>query len=159
MNIRQGTDSWKGIDVARGLITNMMESSYFKTQVLKGDVAVQERFNNYIINGYERNNVLYPYILNLEFLFNDELGGDEFSMHRYFGLYLTENMLVRYDSIIRYMQSETVLKLDENDNVVNDGKAINAVSSSDLKDRIFFMTTNNDAMRVSSQADIDTFVS
>jgi hypothetical protein len=31
MNIRQGTDSWKGIDVARGLITNMMESSYFKT--------------------------------------------------------------------------------------------------------------------------------
>jgi hypothetical protein len=72
MNIRQGTDSWKGIDVARGLITNMMESSYFKTQVLKGDVAVQERFNNYIINGYERNNVLYPYILNLEFMFNDE---------------------------------------------------------------------------------------
>jgi hypothetical protein len=49
-----------------------MESSYFKTQVLKGDVAVQERFNNYIINGYERNNVLYPYILNLEFMFNDE---------------------------------------------------------------------------------------
>ena len=159
MNIRQGTDSWKGIDVARGLITNMMESSYFKTQVLKGDTAVQERFNNYILNGYERNNVLYPYILNLEFLFNDDQGGDEFSMHRYFGLYLTENMLVRYDSIIRYMQGGTVLKLDENDETVSDGRAIGAATSEDLKDRIFFMTTNNDAMRVSSQADIDTFVS
>lgn len=71
-------------------------------------------------------------------------------MHRYFGLYLTENMLVRYDSIIRYMQGGTVLKLDENDETVSDGRAIGAATSQDLKDRIFFMTTNNDAMRVSS---------
>ena len=80
-------------------------------------------------------------------------------MHRYFGLYLTENMLVRYDSIIRYMQGGRVLKLDENDKTVSDGRAIGAATSQDLKDRIFFMTTNNDAMRVSSRADIDTFVS
>ena len=31
LNIRQGTDSWKGIDISKGIISNMMESSYFKT--------------------------------------------------------------------------------------------------------------------------------
>ena len=159
LNIRQGTDSWKGIDVSKGIITNMMESSYFKTQVLNRDSAVQERFNNYVIGGYERNNVLYPYILNLEFMFNDFQDIKEFSMHRYFGLYLTENALAEYDSIIRYNQSGDVLKLDKDDNLVNDDKAIAAVNAPDLTDRIFFITTNNDASRIRSSSEIDAFIS
>jgi hypothetical protein len=110
LNIRQGIDSWKGIDISRGVITSMIESSYFKTSVINMEEAVQERFNNYVIGGYERNNVLYPYILNMEFMFNDDSDYEEFTMHRYFGVYLTENALVDYDSIIRWHGSGDIIK-------------------------------------------------
>jgi len=39
----------------------------------------------FILQGYERNNLLYPNIINLEFMFNDE-GAEDFSFHNYFGL-------------------------------------------------------------------------
>ena len=33
-------DSWKGIDISRGVITSMIESSYFKTSVIDKNEAV-----------------------------------------------------------------------------------------------------------------------
>jgi len=54
----------------------------------------------FILNGFQRNNILYPNIINLEFMFNDEESA-EFSMHNYFGLYLTENKVVTYNEVIK----------------------------------------------------------
>ena len=159
LNIRQGMDSWKGIDISRGVITSMIESSYFKTSVIDKNEAVQERFNNYVLGGYERNNVLYPYILNLEFMFNDDSGLDEFSMHRYFGMYLTENAIVDYDSIIRFHDSGEIIKTAQDGSIVDDRQAIAAASEDALADRIFFITTNNDASRIQKESDVDEFVS
>ena len=152
-------DSWKGIDISRGIIANMIESSYFKTSVINGEEAVQERFNSYVLGGYERNNVLYPYILNLEFMFNDNPSMQEFSMHRYFGVYLTENALVDYDSIIRWHGSGDIIKTALDGSVADDRRAIAAASEQALADRIFFITTNNDAARIQSESDVDEFVS
>ena len=159
-NYRQGNNSWRGIDVAHGLITNKIESSYFANNILTSGDAVQEKFNDYIIDGYERNNLLYPYILNLEFMFNDT-DSEEFSMNRYYGLYLTANEYQKYSCIISDTLSETnrMLKLDGNDEPVSDDALIRrTVGSADYADRIFFMTTNNDAARVQSADDVKTFI-
>ena len=159
---RQGNNSWRGVDVARGIITNKIESSYFSNRVLTSSEAVQENFDNFIINGYERNNILYPYILNLEFMFNDDDSEtEEFTMHRYFGLYLTENDFLKYNCIISDNKTgnSVIKKYDVDDNEVQDASVLNRIFSlNNFSDKIFFMTTNNDAARVTSTDDVNKFI-
>ena len=92
-------------------------------------------------------------------MFNDDSGLEEFSMHRYFGVYLTENALVDYDSIIRFHDSGEIIKTSSDGSIVDDRQAIAAASEDALGDRIFFMTTNNDASRIQKESDVDEFVS
>jgi len=46
----------------------------------------------FILQGYERNNLLYPNIINLEFMFDDK-DAEDFSFHNYFGLYMSGNTI------------------------------------------------------------------
>ena len=158
-NYRQGNNSWRGIDIERGIITNKIESSYFANKILTSDSAVQENYDQYIINGYERNNILYPYILNLEFMFDDDVK-DEFSMHRYFGLYLSANEFVKYGCVVSEEKNgqSVVMRLDDNDNAVDEG-VYSRVLNNTFSDRLFFMTTNNDAVRVTKKDEVETFIS
>lgn len=158
-NYRQGNNSWRGIDIDRGIITNKIESSYFANKILTSGSAVQENYDQYIINGYERNNILYPYILNLEFMFNDE-SKKEFSMHRYFGLYLSSNELVKYGCVVSEEKDgqNIVMRLDDKDSAV-DESVYSRIFNESFNDRLFFMTTNNDAARVVKRDDIETFIS
>ena len=97
---RQGTNIWKGISVKRGILTDQSETTYFGSKILNSDISnKQERFNAFIQQGFERNNLLYPNIINLEFMFNDP-DIKEYSMNRYFGLYLTANDFIKYRYIL-----------------------------------------------------------
>lgn len=80
---RQGNNIWKGISVERGILVNQSETTYFGSKILNSDIPnKQEMFNNYIIAGFERHNLIYSNIINLEFMFNDD-DMKEYSMHRY----------------------------------------------------------------------------
>lgn len=46
----------------------------------------QLKLEQYITEGFERNNIVYPKLLNLEFLFNDDTS-DEYTFNRYIGFY------------------------------------------------------------------------
>ena len=46
----------------------------------------QLKLEKYVTEGFERNNVIYPKILNLEFLFDDTVS-DQYSFNRYLGFY------------------------------------------------------------------------
>ena len=52
-------------------------------------------FEEYVTLGYERNSIIYPYILNLEFLFEDS--SDDFEFNRYFGMYCNTVDLAELD--------------------------------------------------------------
>ena len=54
------------------------------------------KIDQYITNGFERNNLIYPKILNLEFLFNDETS-DEYSINRYIGFYCNDIDLSNFE--------------------------------------------------------------
>ncbi len=83
-------NTWYGIAVDKGIITGRSEVPYFFDQKARNFTDM----NAFISEGFERNNLLLPNIVNMEYVFNDE-DVSLYSMHRYYGLYLTENELYR----------------------------------------------------------------
>lgn len=157
---RQGKNNWKGILVDKGILGYKSEISYFISKELdKKDKNVQETLNDYIIKGFERNNIVYPNIINLEFMFNDNTQ-DNYSMHRYFGLYLTKNDIINYDCIIKDnpLKNEVVSKLDVSGNIINDQDIVNLINSNKYDDRIFYLVTNTYADRVQNVYQYNTFL-
>lgn len=158
---RQGNNIWKGISVDRGILVNQSETTYFGSKILNSDIPnKQEMFNNYIIAGFERHNLIYSNIINLEFMFNDD-DMKEYSMHRYFGLYLTANDFINYGYIVSSKNNtgNTVLtKYDEQGNIYKgDENIFNVIFNKNYYDRLFFAITNNNVGRVQTKIDLQKF--
>lgn len=159
---RQGNNIWKGISVQRGILTDQSETSYFAAKLLNDEKITnkQEVFNNFIMTGFERHHLLYPNIINLEFMFNDE-EKEEYSMHRYFGLYLTENDFINYSYIISNNQTYNNIfqKYDVNGNIYQgDVNIFNIIFTEKYNNRIFYGITNDYAFRVQSEIDVNNFL-
>jgi hypothetical protein len=73
--------SYSGIAYKAGCYTEKFENLQ---DIIIGGKTITD-FEEYVTLGYERNAVIYPYILNLEFLFDDS--SDDFEFNRYFGIY------------------------------------------------------------------------
>ena len=158
-NYRQGRNTWYGIDINKGIITKKVETSYFGSKILENEQQRQEKYNMYILNGFERNNLLYPNIINLEFMFNDE-DAENMSMHNYFGLYLTENQFLKFNSITSSTDNNsTITYFDANNNElsINDIN-LDILENEDYADRIFFMSTISDVSYINNMLDINTFI-
>lgn len=158
---RQGNNIWKGISVERGILVNQSETTYFGSKILNSDIPnKQEMFNNYIIAGFERHNLIYSNIINLEFMFNDD-DMKEYSMHRYFGLYLTANDFINYGYIVSSKNNtgNTVLtKYDEQGNIYKgDENIFNVIFNKNYYDRLFFVITNNNVGRIQTKIDLQKF--
>jgi hypothetical protein len=104
-------NTWYGIAVDKGILAGRSETTYFFDQKSSNFTDM----NGYVSEGFERLNLLCPNLINLEYSFDS---GDVslYSMHRYFGLYLTENPLY---TIAYYADSEDssvrILSLDGKD--------------------------------------------
>ena len=92
-------------------------------------------------------------------MFNDNTQ-DNYSMHRYFGLYLTKNDIINYDCIIKDnpLKNEVVSKLDVSGNIINDQDIVNLINSNKYDDRIFYLVTNIYADRVQNVYQYNTFL-
>lgn len=72
-----------GIDIEQGLLTTKVEN--FEDELVKCDNTVTHS-DDWLTSGYERNKLIYPYIINFEFLFDDNKTED-YKFCRYFGYY------------------------------------------------------------------------
>jgi len=73
----------------------------------------QLALEKYITGGFERNNVVHPRILNLEFLFDDDTSTD-YSINRYIGFYCNAIDLARFDlDLVKMYENDA-----DNDNPV-----------------------------------------
>ena len=81
-----------GIDKKSGVLTQKVEN--FQEQLLRNDNTIM-RIDDWITTGFERNNLIFPYIINFEFLFDDK-ESDEFKFARYFGMYCNDIDLYDY---------------------------------------------------------------
>ena len=121
-------NSWHGISIDSGIITTANETTYDYKYINN-----QVQFDNFITMGYERNRLLNPYIVNFEFMFNDN-ESDNYKINQYVGFYLSNN---EYNSIYN-INDDNFNYVNVNDNLVNDN--INLFNDDILKTRIFNIT-------------------
>ena len=158
-----GINSWIGISVDSGLVVKKDEVSYFANEVIQ--TRSQERFNQFITDGFERNRLLCPHLLNIEFMFNDP-DVNNYEMHRYFGLYLKENDFIKYDyveqAIDKRTHNITIAKYDSNHELVNDNVISSAENSILKKDeyanRLFFGIGPSSVARLKEPSDLNRFL-
>ena len=81
---------YNGVSINHGLYTRKGEilSGYFSSD--SSDTMID--FESYVTNGFSRNGIISPNLLNLEFLFDDD-EADNYSINRYFGMYVSRNDL------------------------------------------------------------------
>lgn len=157
--ITQGTNSWNGISVKKGILTKMVETSWFSNQILNQLERTQEDFNMFLVNGFERNNILIPNILNLEFMFNDP-ESETYSMHRYFGLYLKENDILNYKYLVKDYSAKNIKikKIDNSGNPVDESSVLSLLRNPEFSDRLVFAITSKTEKRIQSEEDLNTFL-
>lgn len=156
---RQGQNTWKGIAYDKGILTDRNETTYFASKTINGN-APQENFDMFLLNGYSRNNLLFPNIINLEYMFNDT-DAEDFSMHNYFGLYLTENDFITFNQVLKLENDDNnynLLYYDTSNNIVDlNSLPIDVIDDQEFINRIFFATTANAVTDLKTIKDLNTF--
>ena len=157
-----GINSWIGISVDTGLVVKMDEDSYFASQTIRK--GSQEKLNQFIVGGFERNRLLCPNLINVEFMFNDE-DSTQYKMNRYFGLYLKENDFIKYDYVESVISTKTknyiIKKWDENHEEVDDHVITSRESVLDNEaydNRLFFAIGPKTVGRLKEQSDLSVFL-
>ena len=77
---------WNGIAYREGGFKSSPEYDYEKLIVEDSSIIETEFF---LTTGFERNGIVHPKLLNLQFLFSDE-NAEDYEIHRYFGMYVNE---------------------------------------------------------------------
>lgn len=158
-SVLQGENSWTGIAVDKGLITTRKETSYISNKILQDPNGRQEKFNMFLTNGFERNNLISSNLINLEFKFND-IDSEVFKMNRYFGLYLTENQFLEYKYVTTNADNE-IQKFDEAGKPVDDSildKPGNIFDNEEFNDRLIFALSPKEGIRLKTKSDIVNFI-
>ena len=160
----QGKNSWIGISVDKGLIVKKTETSYFANKILNESEGVQEKFNSFLMDGFERNNLVSANLINLEFMFDDP-EAESYKMHRYFGLYLKENDFLTYQFIDkRYdssTQAEKIYKYSADNSIIDDSFLIGEegiLSQDKWSNRMFFALNPFNGIRVKTADDLNYFL-
>jgi hypothetical protein len=89
--------NWNGILINQGKLGyrgELLNSLYINSQPLKS-------FEENITNGYSRHGILFPDILNLEFIFNDD-SSEKYDFNRYLGFYINAIELTKLDIDLDY---------------------------------------------------------
>ena len=94
VNFSSNEITYYGIDKKYGVLTSKTEN--FRTELLENDNTVIHS-DEWITSGFKRNNLIFPYIINLEFLFDDSDTKD-YRFARYFGLYCNDIDLFEFEA-------------------------------------------------------------
>lgn len=109
INLKKGeTFAFKGISLDQGGIITKREDLY--KELVETDRIILEE-NNIITNGWSRNNMACPNIINLEFAFDDINAGD-FEINRYFGMYV-DLEITAFTKVSSINKNEVTLNLRE----------------------------------------------
>lgn len=110
---------WIGLDYYNGIYTKKEKN--FK-DYLKWEQP-HYKFEKFITEQYSKNNLIYPYIWNFNFLFSD-ISSNNYEFNRYYGFYIDKLEFVEQLSTIKYIKLLSDIKiknnifLDQNNNYV-----------------------------------------
>lgn len=125
--------TYRGVDFKNGVYTEKNE--------LIEDLVTEDNpiifFEDNIIQGFERNDLICYNLLNLEFLFNDK-EAYEYDINRYFGFYINENELSKFtidpegfSELYSWIPKSKVKVDNESSYDINDNSGITIVSKID----------------------------
>lgn len=151
-------NTWYGIAVDKGVLTGRSEDPYFFNEKVNNFTDL----NAFIVDGFSRNNLICPNLINLEFLFSD-VNVSDYSMNRYFGLYLTENILY---NVAYYSDSSEngamIISLDEKNVYDLIDSSLFDVNTGDLlqdiKNRILVLNDGDNLMRITNKNQLDVSI-
>lgn len=121
---------WYGISVDNGILSNVYENVYDIDKINN-----QVEYDNYITLGYERNKLLNPYLINLEFMFNDK-NSKNLEINQYIGFYI-----YNYDIKNIYKINNKIY--DENFNVTDLESFKQLLDADIIKNRLFNISVDN----------------
>ena len=88
VNFSNGEVTYYGINRTDGVLEKKVEN--FENELLKNDNPILKN-DKWFTEGFERNGLIFPYIMNIEYLFDDEnfkhKSGESYDFARYIGLY------------------------------------------------------------------------
>ena len=158
--------TWYGLSIKSGVYCGMGEYLY---DYYTSEHTLKD-FEYYITCGYKRNGLLYPNILNMEFLFNDDTS-ELFDHNRYWGLYVNSSDIDRmhidfdllkarqedygnqpkiYKPIDEFGKKQVVLHNPEGcvleAEVLGDGNVSEALNMTDTETRICYIKDKYDSL-------------
>jgi hypothetical protein len=81
---------YNGVSIKDGVFTERGELLY--DYLVSPQSSVQSDFEEYVTDGFQRNGIISPNVLNMEYLFNDT-DSDLYTINRYYGFYVSKNDL------------------------------------------------------------------
>ena len=87
VNFSNGEVTYYGINKNNGVLQKKVEN--FEFELLKNDNPILKN-DKWFTEGFERNNLIFPYIMNIEYVFDDDNfknEGESYDFARYIGLY------------------------------------------------------------------------
>ena len=154
VNFSNAEVTYYGINKASGVFEKRVEN--FKNELMTKDGPVLSD-DKWFTEGFERNNLIFPYIMNIEYLFDDDefknKDGELYDFARYIGLYcnniefgefsnledfdVTDDAIYYFEdnknNLHRYTKIDNVLKIDGKD---SDKFDINLISGFEKKKTI-----------------------
>ena len=139
--------TWNGIDYEDG---GYSEKSIMMDSVLKNEQTYQD-FEKFIIDGYKNNKVVYPFIYNFSFLFDDTPATPSsirtWSLNRYLGFYLDDLELAQYVSPSKLPKLKSDVIIDSN-NILYSTSSINPFDETSLVDENLYVEISGQFYKV-----------
>lgn len=118
VNFSNGEITYYGIDNMSGILEKRVES--FENELLKNDNPVLKD-DKWFTEGFERNGLIFPYIMNIEYLFNDDNfvhnGNETYDFARYIGVYCNNIEFGEFDNfseLTEYTKDHAIYYFEDN---------------------------------------------
>ena len=107
VNFSNGEVTYYGINKSDGSLIKRVED--FNNELLKTDNPILED-DRWFTEGFERNSLIFPYIINIEYLFDDETfknkDGETYDFARYIGLYCNTIEFGEFSDFSEFLETE-----------------------------------------------------
>jgi hypothetical protein len=110
VNFSNAEVTYYGINKFDGVLKKKVES--FDNELLKNDNPIFKD-DKWFTEGFERNGLIFPYIMNIEYLFDDENFKDSYDFARYIGLYCNNIEFGEFDNLQDLLENS-----ETDDNVI-----------------------------------------
>lgn len=155
VNFSNGEVTYYGINKADGVLVKRVDN--FNNELLKTDNPVLKN-DKWFTDGFERNNLIFPYIINIEYLFDDDYfkneNGEKYDFARYIGLYCNTIEFGEFSDLNEFEVTEDNTIYYFKDNKNNLHRYIKKIKDSIYDNDIDYYGGDSDNVNISTEYEV-----